>query len=105
MRRDLVGAVLDAASALLFEDVVWTHGNGAPVTVAGAIAGAVIASERFDTMGERSREVTHTVRALKAKLPGIAKGDILNDGTAYSVLDIEPIGDGRLEILISLKRL
>lgn len=105
MRKDLVEAVLGAASFALFEDVLYTHGAAAPVTVTKAIAGVEIVSERFEMLGQGLRDVTHTTRALKAKFPNLAKGDVLDDGTEYSVLDTEPVGDGRFEILISLRKL
>jgi len=107
MRRDLVEAVLDAASFALFEDVLYTHSPGAPVTVAKAISGVEIVSERFDMMGQDLRGATHTTRALKAKFPNLAKGDMIDDGAQYQVLDwqVPQGGDGRFEIEISLKKL
>lgn len=104
MRSDLVAEVLDAASDELFEDVLYTPAGGGPaVTVEKAIFGVEPADERFEEFGQPVREASHATRALKAKFPGIAKGAIINDGTAYRVLDIGKIGDGRFEILISLK--
>lgn len=102
MRRDLVEAALGAASELLFEDVLYTRGANAPVTVARAIGGVEIASERFDMFGTEVRGMTHVTRALVSKFPLLAKGDIIDDGTAYKVLDFEPVGDGRFEIAIAL---
>lgn len=107
MRKDLVEAVLGAASFALFEDVLYTHSPGPAVTVARAISGVEIAAERFDLMGQEVRLATHTTRALKAKFPSLAKGDVIDDGTPYLVLDWQPPqgGDGRFEIEISLKKL
>jgi hypothetical protein len=103
MRRDLVEAVLNAASFALFEDVLYTHAPSGPVTVKKAISGVEVIDERFDLSGAQVRGTTHTTRALKAKFPNLSKGDVLDDGTSYRVLDFEPIGDGRFEVLISLK--
>lgn len=105
MRRDLVAEVLGAAEAELFEDVLYTHSPAGPVTIKTAIFGIEIAAERFDIAGHDLRGVTHTTRALKAKFPNLVQGDILDDGAPYKVLDWEPIGDGRFEIAISLKKL
>lgn len=107
MRRDLVEAVLDAASFALFEDVLYTHAPGPAVTLAKAISGVEIVSERFDMMGQGVRTATHTTRALKAKFPNLARGDVLDDGAPYQVLDwqVPQGGDGRFEIEISLKKL
>lgn len=103
MRRDLVEAVLDAASGALFEDVIYTPSGGVPVMIENAIDGVEIGSERFEMFSEKMRHGTHVTRALKALFPNLAKGDIINDGIAYKVIDWEPIGDGRFEIAISLK--
>jgi hypothetical protein len=103
MRRDLVEEVLAAASEELFEDVVYTPPGGEAVTAEKAIFGVELLDERFELFGERLRGATHVTRALKAKLPGIGKGAIINDGTAYKVLDVEKVGDGRYEILIALE--
>jgi hypothetical protein len=105
MRRNHVEAVLGAASQLLFEDVVYTHAPAGPIIVPRAIAGVEIAAEQYDIGGQAAREVTHQTRALKAKFPDLARGDIIDDGAPYKVLDIEPVGDGRFEIRISLKKL
>lgn len=103
MRRDLVEAALGAASELLFEDVLYTHGGDAPVSVPRAIAGVEIASERFDMFGADIRGMTHVARALRSKFPLLQKGDVIDDGFAvYRVLDFEPVGDGRFEIAIAL---
>jgi hypothetical protein len=103
MRRELVEEVLEAASAELFEDVEYTPLGGPMVIVTGAIFGVELAAERFEMMGAPSRDVSHVTRALKAKFPALTKGDVINDGAPYKVLDWEPIGDGRFEVLISLK--
>ena len=107
MRKDLVEAVLAAASAHLFEDVLYTHAPAEPVVVSKAIAGVEKVSERFEVLGNELRGVTHRVRAIKAKFPNLAKGDVINDGTDYLVLDWQypESGDGRVEIDISLKKL
>lgn len=107
MRRDLVEAVLDAASFALFEDVEYTHAPAGPVTVKGAIAGVEIVSESFVVSGHELRDTTHTVRAIKAKFPSLTRGDIIDDGNQYQVLDWVPApqDDGRLMIEISLKKL
>ena len=107
MRKDLVEAVLDAASFHLFEDVLYTHATAGPVTVEKAISGVEKVSERFEMMGQGLRVATHTTRALKAKFPSLSRGDILDDGEQYQVLDFQPPeqGDGRFEIEISLKKL
>lgn len=102
MRKDLVEAALGAASAVLFEDVIYTPVGGPAVVVEGAIFGVEIVDERFDMFGHELRDRTHFTRALKAKFPALAKGDLIDDGTEYRVLDVEAIGDGRFEILISL---
>jgi len=104
MRRDLVQQVLDAASAELFEDVTYTPVNGQPATVTRAIFGVEIADDRFDSFGVQVRIGTLVTRALKSKFPELAKGDRIDDGVvAYVVQDFQPIGDGRFEVLISLK--
>ena len=104
MRRELVAEVLEAASAELFEDVVYTPAGGEAVTLTGAIFGVEPAAERFEEFGQKLREASHVTRALKAKFPGLGKGATIDDGDrTYRVLDVEPIGDGRFEILISLK--
>lgn len=105
MRRDLVEEVLSAAEDELFEDVLYTPIGGTPTTVPSAIFGVEEAAERIDMLGNAARVGTHWTRAIKAKFPNLAKGDQFNDGSAYSVLEWEPIGDGRLEIAISLKAL
>jgi len=104
MRRDLVEEVLAAAQEELFEDVLYMRVSGGPsMLVAQSIFGVEIAAERFEVLGERMRTGTHMTRAIKAKFPDLAKGDVINDGNAYTVLDWEPVGDGRYEIMISLK--
>lgn len=104
MRRDLVEAVLAAASSAVFEGITYTPPAGVAVFVSGAIAGVEIAAERFDMVSQSLRDITHTTRALKAKLPGLAKGALIDDGdTTYRVLDIQPVGDGRFEVELSLR--
>jgi len=105
MRRDLVEAVLDAASFALFEDVLYTHAPAGPVLVERAISGVEIISERFEMLGRDMRGATHTTRALRAKLPSLSMGDLLNDGVDYLVIDLQPVGDGRLETEVSLRRM
>lgn len=107
MRRDLVEAVLDAASFALFEDVLYTHAPAGPVLMHRAISGVEIVSERFEAFDHGMREATHTTRILRARFPDLAKGDVLDDGTQYRVIDWqEPAnGDGRLELELSLKKL
>ena len=107
MRRDLVEAVLAAASPALFEDVYYTHAPAGPVLVKAAIFGVEIVDATFEVFGRDLRDVTHTTRALKAKFPSLAKGDVIDDGAQYQVLDwrAPPGGDGRFEIEISLKKL
>lgn len=105
MRRDLVEAVLDAASFALFEDVLYTHAPAGPVLVEKAISGVEIISERFEMLGRDMRGATHTTRALLSKLPSLSIGDIIDDGDQYKVLDRQPVGDGRFEVELSLKKL
>ncbi len=110
MRRDLVEAALGDIASELFEDVLYTHAPAAAVTVSKAIFGVEIVSERPDFDGYPVRAFTHVARALKAKFPDLASGDIIRDGTApdfadgtdYRVVDFEPAGDGRFEIRIAL---
>lgn len=107
MRRDLVEAVLGAASSALFEDVYYTHAPAGPVLVKGAIFGIEIAEANIEFFGHELRDATHTTRALKTKFPSLSKGDVIDDGAQYQVLDwrTPPGGDGRFEIEISLKKL
>lgn len=107
MRRDLVEEVLDAAEAELFEDVYYTHPPASPVLMERAISGVEIVTEGFDIIGHGMREATHTTRVRKARFPNLSKGDIIDDGHQYRVLDWRepPRGDGRLEVEISLKRI
>lgn len=110
MRRDLVEDVLAAAQEELFEDVLYTPVGGPAVIVLQAIFGVEIASGRPEFYNEPVRVGTHLTRAAKAKLPGLTKDALIKDGTApdfadgteYKVLDIQPAGDGRFEIEISL---
>lgn len=106
MRRDLVEEVLDAAEAELFEDVYYTHSPAGPVLMESAISGVEVVSEEFDMIGHGLREATHTTRVRKARFPSLAKGDIIDDGNQYRVLDWrEPRrGDGRLEWELSLRK-
>ena len=106
MRRDLVEEVLNAAEAELFEDVHYTHSPAGPVLVAKAISGVEIVSEQFQVLGHELRDVTHTTRILRAKFPHLAKGDVIDDGTPYRVIDWrEPAGgDGRFELELSLRK-
>lgn len=104
MRRQLVEAALGAASAALFEDVLYTHGSNDPATIKGAIAGVEKTSDRFEVFGQAIAECPHVTRAIRAKFPDLTKGDLIHDGVAgYKVLAWEPIGDGRFEIVIGLK--
>ena len=104
MRRDLVQEVLDASQDELFEDVTYTHGPAAPVVIEKAIFGVEIATVDDALFGAQTRQGTHTARAIKAKFPTLTRGDTINDGDAdYKVLDFRPVGDGRLEIEISLE--
>jgi hypothetical protein len=105
MRRDLVEAVLDAASFALFEDVLYTHAPAGPALVKKAISGVEIISERFEMLGRDMRGATHTTRVLLSKLPTISIGDGLDDGAQYRVLDLQPVGDGRFEVEASLLKL
>lgn len=107
MRRDLVEAVLAAASPVLFEDVYYTHAPAGPVLVKAAIFGVEIADASIEVFGRELRDATHTTRALKSKFPFLARGDVIDDGQQYQVLDWRtPLGgDGRYEIEISLKKL
>lgn len=105
MRRNLVEAVLNAASFALFEDILYTHAPAGPVLIARAISGVEVAPERFDMMTHEVRGITHVTRALRSKLPSLTKGDIIGDGVyEYRVLDFQPVGDGRLEVEISLAK-
>lgn len=105
MRRDLVAMVLAAASDRLFEDVNVQVGGGAPVLAVKAIDGIKPAAERIEMFGEKLRVGTHVTRGLKEKLPGLANGHLLiNDKGTFRVMDMEPIGDGRFEIAISLEK-
>ena len=107
MRRDLVEEVLDAAEAELFEDVYYTHSPVGPVLLRRAISGVEVLTEDFDILGHGMREATHITRVRKARFPNLSKGDILDDGDQYRVLDWRPprSGDGRLELQVSLKKL
>ena len=106
MRKDLVEAVLSAASFALFEDIQYTHAPQGPVTVFKVISGVELAAERFEMMGHDARAATHVTRAIKAKLPSLSKGDIIDDGSGeYRVQDFQPVGDGRFEVEISLVKL
>ena len=104
MRRDLVEDVLAAAQDELFEDVLYSPVGRSAVTVEKAIFGIEPGIETFQMLGRDMRGATHTTRAIKAKFPNLAKGDRLDDGAAYVVLDWVPIGDGRYEIEIALRR-
>lgn len=106
MRKDLVAEVLAAAEDELFEDVLYTSvAGGAAVNLARAIFGIEKSVERFESFGQQIRAATHTTLALRSKFPLLTKGDRINDGAEYEVLDWEPDGDGRFEIRISLKAL
>lgn len=105
MRRDLVEAVLDAASPALFDDVLYAPIGGVQVHIVEAISGVEVVDENFEMFGQAIRRPTHVTRALKAKFPDLQPGDTINDGEAYEVLDHVPIGDGRFEILISLRKI
>lgn len=106
MRRNLVEAVLNAASHALFEDIFYTRAPAGPVAIAKAISGVEVAPERFDLMGSELRSTSHVTRALKSKLPSVGKGDIIDDGSdEYRVIDVQPIGDGRFEVELSLSKI
>lgn len=110
MRRDLVEEVLSAVSGEMFEDIVFTPaGGGAAVTIEKAIFGVELMRVEYSEFSQRVAEGSHVTRALKAKVPDLARGALINDGShTYRVLDFkEPDdgGDGRLELLISLKRI
>ncbi|MBI4921861.1 MAG: hypothetical protein HY834_08935 [Devosia nanyangense] len=111
MRLDFASDAFDAIQEELFEDVLYTPaGGGAAVTLLKAIFGVEIASARPEVFDQTVRVGTHLTRASKAKFAGIAKGALIKDGTApefddgteYRVVDVQPAGDGRLEIEISL---
>ena len=105
MHRDLVARVIGSARDRLFEDVDVKVGAAAAVTVEKAISGIVPASQRLDLMGQAMRAGTHTTRGIKAALPDLAKGHLLiNAEGSFRVQDIEPVGDGRFEIAISLDK-
>jgi hypothetical protein len=104
MRRDLVEAAINAASLVLFEDVLYTHAPDAAVVIQRAIAGVEKVSERFEVFGQALAECSHMTRALKAKFPSLSKNDLIFDGvSSYRVIAWETIGDGRFEIAIGLK--
>jgi hypothetical protein len=107
MRRDLVEEVLDAAEAELFEDVYYTHAPAGPILMERAISGVDVVTEEFNVLGHGMREATHTTRVRKSRFPHLAKGDILDDGRPYKLLEWrEPQrGDGRLEWELSLQKL
>lgn len=102
MRRDLVLDSFNDIRNELFEDVIWTPNGGPARTVEKAIAGIEAKTERFEFFGEKLRTASHLTRAARAAFPGLARGDILNDGEAWKVIDFEPIGDSRVEIVIAL---
>ena len=105
MRRDLVQRVLVSAQGRLFEDVAVQVGNAVPETRAKAIFGIVPAAARFEELGTSMRATTQVTRAIKSALPGLAKGNILiTEEGRFRVVDIEPIGDGRFEIVIALDK-
>ena len=105
MHRDLVARVIASARERLFEDVQVQVGAAEPVTVERAISGIVPDSTRLDMMGQKLRTATHVTRGIKAALPGLAKGHrLINDEGTFAVVDIEPVGDGRFEIAISLDK-
>ncbi|WP_297105157.1 hypothetical protein [uncultured Devosia sp.] len=106
MRRDLVQKMLGAIQDRLFEDVDVVIDGAAPVTRLKAISGIVVSRERFDEFGVAMRAGTHVTRGLLSALPGLAKGHVLvTEEGQFSVLDFEPVDDGRFEILISLTKL
>jgi hypothetical protein len=105
MRKDLVAEVIGAARDEMFEDVEYTPMNGSPVIVEKAIFGVEKSVERFENFGNKVRAATHTTLAVRVAFPNLAKGDRINDGAPYEVIDWEPDGDGRFEIRISLKAL
>lgn len=102
MRRDLVLGSFADIRRELFEDVIWTPLGGAPMTVDRAIAGIEPRSERIEMFGEKLRTATHMTNAARDAFPGLARGDLLDDGQAWRVIDFEPIGDGRVEIVIAV---
>lgn len=105
MHRDLVARVIGSARERLFEDVQVQVGAADPVLAEKAISGIVPASTRLDMMGQALRAGTHVTRGIKAALPGLAKSHrLINEDGTFSVVDVEPIGDGRFEIAISLDK-
>jgi|EndMetStandDraft_7_1072992.scaffolds.fasta_scaffold24786_3 hypothetical protein len=107
MRRDLVEEILADVADEMFEDVTYVPpGGGAATPISKAIFGIEEFREEFEQWGQRHAEETHVTRALRAKFPDLARGAVINDGfDSYKVLDFKPTGDGRLEILISLKKI
>jgi len=106
MRRDLVEDVLAAAQDELFEDVLYSPVGGSDVLIEKAIFGIEPSIESLQVLGRDMQGTTHTTRAIRVKFPGLAKGDLISDGTSYMVIGWRPVegGDGRLEIEIGLKK-
>jgi len=115
MRRDIVAEIYDGVSADLFEDVRYTPAGGAASVVTAAIFGILPVDARADMFSGQVRVGSHMTRALIAKFPALARGDVFRDGTApdfadgadYKVLDFQrpADGDGRFEIEISFQKL
>jgi hypothetical protein len=116
MRREIVADIYAGVSADLFEDVRYTPAGGAASVVTQAIFGIMPVDTRFDGFsGGQMRTATHTTRALLAKFPALARGDVFRDGTApdfadgadYKVIDFQrpADGDGRFEIEIGFQKL
>lgn len=105
MRRDLVLDSYQTIREELFEDVVYTPVGGEPVVLHHAIAGIEPRSERFEVFGEKLRTASHLTRAAREAFPDLRRGDIIDDGARWQVIDFEFAEDGRVEIVMALVRI
>jgi hypothetical protein len=102
MRKDLMEAVLGAASAVLFAPAIWTGPTGAVAVRVFQGGGDV----EVDLFGEQARRATHWFRAIKAEFAGIAIGQtIMLDGESYEILDFRKPMDAPLEWEIAARLL
>jgi hypothetical protein len=104
MRKDLVLDSFETIREELFEDVIYTPVGGSAVGVRRAIAGVEPRSERFEVFGEKVRTGSHVARAAISAFPNLKPGDLIDDGARWRVIDFEPIGDGRCEVMLSLSK-
>ena len=102
MRRDLMEAVLSAASAVLFAPAVWTGPAGAAAVRVYQGGGDV----EFAMFGEDVRRATHWFRGLKSEFNGIANGQtIMVDAQTYEIVDKRTPMDAPLEWEIAARLL